>query len=186
MATKIMIIRHAEKPSDDGKIRGVDENGSPDPDELSVQGWQRAGALIRFFAPLNQSFTHPALATPDVIFACAPSGHATSVRSQHTVTPLAEFLKQSVNLQYDKNDEKKLVRAVTAAQGVALIAWEHNMIPEIVADIADNDSICPKKWDDSRFDLVWVLDSQPNESWKFTQVPQMVLAGDQAEIAHGH
>ena len=32
MATKIMIIRHGEKPSTNGSVHGVDENGSHDAD----------------------------------------------------------------------------------------------------------------------------------------------------------
>jgi broad specificity phosphatase PhoE len=182
MASKIMLIRHGEKPTDDGRVHGVDEKGSHDPDELSVQGWQRAGALIRFFAPLNRSFTHRALATPDAIYACAPGDHATSLRSKHTVLPLAQSLKKSVDLGYRKGEENQLVRAVSAAQGVVLIAWEHNLIPSIAAAIVGDESTCPKKWHDSRFDLVWVLDHQPGSAWKFTQVPQMVLPGDQSEV----
>ena len=73
MATKIMIIRHGEKPSDDGSIHGVDPHGGHDPDELIVRGWQRAGALVRLFAPPNGAFSDHALATPENIFACGPN-----------------------------------------------------------------------------------------------------------------
>lgn len=44
-ATKIMLIRHAEKPRDDGSVRGVAADGRQDPEELVVRGWQRSGAL---------------------------------------------------------------------------------------------------------------------------------------------
>jgi broad specificity phosphatase PhoE len=185
MATKVMLIRHAEKPTDDGRIHGVDESGSHDSDELSVRGWQRAGALIRFFAPLNGSFIHRALAAPDVIFACAPGDRATSVRAKHTVWPLAQSLNKSVDLRYRKGEENELARAVTAAQGVVLIAWEHNTIPDIAAALTGDDTIYPKKWHDARFDLVWVLD-RPGSAWKFTQVPQMVLPGDLGEDIQDH
>src|SRR3954469_20913317 len=114
MATKIMLVRHAEKPSDNGSVRGVDENGSRDPNELTVRGWQRAGALVRFFAPPNGGFSHPALATPETIFACAPNGHEEGSRSVHTVEPLAKFLNKTVNLSFVKGAEDKLVRAATA------------------------------------------------------------------------
>jgi hypothetical protein len=33
------------------------------------------------------------------------------------------------------------------------------------------------KWPDERFDIVWVLD-RDGERWKFSQLPQMLLAGD--------
>ena len=50
-ANKIMVIRHAEKPSDDGAIEGVTAAGEKCKHELIVRGWQRAGALARLFAP---------------------------------------------------------------------------------------------------------------------------------------
>jgi len=49
--TKLMVIRHAEKPDKQAGISGVTEAGMADKDELTVKGWQRAGALVRFFNP---------------------------------------------------------------------------------------------------------------------------------------
>ena len=42
-APKIMVIRHAEKPN--GQATGVKESGEPSSRDLTVRGWQRAGAL---------------------------------------------------------------------------------------------------------------------------------------------
>ena len=42
-----MVIRHAEKPDDAGTISGIDVNGNQNREELTVRGWQRAGALAR-------------------------------------------------------------------------------------------------------------------------------------------
>src|SRR5690348_6350438 len=117
MATKIMLIRHGEKPSDDGSIRGVDQNGDHDPNELSVRGWQRAGGLVRLFAPWNEAFSNHALATPENIFACGPNDHAKSVRSVRTVQTLAEFLNGNVDQTIQKGEEKKLAKAAISAQG---------------------------------------------------------------------
>ena len=181
MASKIMIIRHGEKPSDDGHIRGVDQHGSHDSSELNVRGWQRAGALVRLFAPPNGAISNHALATPQHIFACGPNDHTKSVRSVHTVQTLAEFLNRSVDQTIQKGDEKKLAKAASSAQGPVLIAWEHDAIPDIVAAISDEDHLCPKKWPDSRFDVVWVLDKN-GSGWSFSQVAQMVLPGDRAEL----
>jgi hypothetical protein len=36
-ARKIMVIRHTEKPSEDGSVVGVSENGSPDGEQLIVR-----------------------------------------------------------------------------------------------------------------------------------------------------
>src|SRR5208282_5250934 len=66
--TKIMIIRHAEKPDQNGGVLGIDEAGRPDPNQLSVRGWQRTGALVPFFASAGQE-DREAIATPSAIFA---------------------------------------------------------------------------------------------------------------------
>jgi broad specificity phosphatase PhoE len=181
MATKIMIVRHGEKPSDDGSIHGVNQNGDHDSDELSVQGWQRAGALVRFFAPPNGKFSNPALASPTTIFAAAAATKTKSVRSIHTVQLLAQFLDKNVDVRFGTGAEDKLVEAVTATPGVALIAWEHDAIPDIAASIVGNHKTCPKKWPDPRFDVVWVLDQKLGSAWTLTQVPQLVLPGDRQE-----
>src|SRR5689334_18288999 len=85
-ARKIMIIRHAEKPDD--ADQGVTPAGLPDREDLTVRGWQRAGALGRFFAPRDERFADPHLATPDVIFASQVGPQSPSARPMHTVTPL--------------------------------------------------------------------------------------------------
>jgi hypothetical protein len=47
---KLMIIRHAKKAVEGRPGIGVDYEGMPDPENLTVRGWQRSGALARFFA----------------------------------------------------------------------------------------------------------------------------------------
>ena len=178
-ASKIMIIRHAEKPSDDGSIAGVSQAGSPDPRELIVRGWQRSGALVRFFAPTAGSFTHAALARPNVIFASGVAKHTSSLRPQHTVLALAQFLGQQIDLSHVKGEESALVADAMARSGNVLIAWEHEAIPAIAGQIAGTSVAYPKSWPGERFDLVWVLDRVPGaQNWTFTQVPKMLLPGD--------
>lgn len=179
MAKKIMIVRHGEKPSD--SIHGVNVEGQHDKNELSTKGWQRSGALIRFFNPMNGQCSDPALAKPDAIFAAAPSEHVKSMRSQDTVGALAESLGLHINLKHTKGDEKKLVEDAFATHGVVLIAWEHNAILDIANRILGNDETSPQKWPGSRFDLVWVFDHQ-SEGWKFTQVPQLLLPDDNPHV----
>jgi hypothetical protein len=180
--TKIMIIRHAEKPSDDGSIKGVSASGGTDPEELTTRGWQRSGALVRFFAPLGGAFAHPALATPDVIFASGTAKHSNSLRPQHTVLALAQFLNKKLNLDHLKGDEDALVKDLLAQQGTVLVAWEHEAIPGIVGRIGLNGTKFPQKWPGERFDVAWVLDRQPGANgWGFVQVPQLLLSDDRAE-----
>ena len=74
-ATKIMIIRHAEKPytTPPPATTGVTVLGQPDPDSLIVRGWQRAGALVALFAPSRGPLQSSELATPHFIFASSTS-----------------------------------------------------------------------------------------------------------------
>src|ERR1700687_2918267 len=100
-----MLIRHAEKPSDDGKIGGVTAAGKEDAEELIVRGWQRSGALVRLFAPRDGKFADPRLAQPCTISASAVGKHSNSLRPQHTVLELAAELKLSLDLRFKKGDE---------------------------------------------------------------------------------
>jgi hypothetical protein len=183
VANKIMIVRHGEKPVKDENIHGVNPEGEHDKNELSTRGWQRSGALVRLFNPLHGQFVHPSLAKPDAVFAAAPSGHIHSERSRHTVQAVAESLGLKVNLKHPKGEEKKLIEDAMATRGVVLIAWEHNAIIDLANLILGMEGCSPKKWPGSRFDLVWVFDQGPHpEGWKLTQVAQMVLPGDRAEL----
>ena len=174
--TKIMIIRHAEKPSKDGSIVGISDKGNPDPEELTVRGWQRAGALVRFFAPASNQFSHPALAKPDVIFASRVAPHSKSFRAQHTVSVLAAFLGIDLNLSHAKGEEDALVTDALSQSGTVLIAWEHEAIPGIVGGLVRANRSIPQNWPDDRFDIVWIVN--PSSASDFTQVPQMLLPGD--------
>src|SRR5271157_3604563 len=91
--TKIMIIRHGEKPPKTPNTKPLDVklDGSPgDGKSLIVPGWQRAGALNAFFAPYNATPSTLEIAGPDYIYAADPKGE--SQRPCETVTPLAVWL----------------------------------------------------------------------------------------------
>jgi hypothetical protein len=179
MATKIMLVRHGEKPDKHDSIRGINSKGEHDKNELSTRGWQRSGALVRFFNPTNGKFAHPALAKPDVIFAENPSGHVKTERALNTVRALADSLKLKIDRKHDKGEEKKLVKDVLSRPGVVLISWEHQEILDIANLILESKKVSPQKWPGSRFDIVWVMDKEAGgNGWKFTQVPQRLLPGD--------
>jgi hypothetical protein len=179
MATKIMLIRHGEKPTDNPPSAGVGESGNQDPEELSVRGWQRAGALIRFFAPRDGVFANAGLATPDSIFASGIGQHSHSLRPQHTLSPLARALGKAVNVSHLKGEEIPLAQDVLSAGGVVLISWQHERIPAIANQILGSDLVCPQIWPSDRFDLVWILDALPDGHWSFAQIPQFLLGGDE-------
>ena len=91
-ATKIMLIRHAEKPQSNPPLQGVDINGEPDNESLIVLGWQRAGALVVYFAPSLGPFQNSEIETPQFIYASNVTSGSDSKRPQETVTPLIDKL----------------------------------------------------------------------------------------------
>jgi len=178
-AAKIMLLRHAEKPDTNG-TRGVAITGSEDRRSLTVRGWQRAGALIALFGPGLQRHTNPLLATPTTIFASRPT--ANSVRSFHTIEPLAQRLSIDIDLTYGDSEEAALAARVIAENGIVLISWKHDGLPKLGNAIVGNATICPQLWPKDRFDLVWVFDRPiGGAAWGFAQVPQLLLTGDRAE-----
>ena len=131
-ASKIMVIRHAEKPDDAVTVFGVTIEGHQDPEELTVRGWQRAGALATFFAPPDEHFRDQRIEKPLTIFASRVVPHSKSLRPQHTVEPLAELIgREKLRLDFSEGEEQQLVAAVIAVDGVTLISWHHEAIPAI-------------------------------------------------------
>ena len=141
-ATKIMVIRHAEKPAPYGGINyaGVDAAGTTcgaDGEESLVTiGWERAGALVTLFAP-PWGPKAPALATPQHIYASNPtakqSGDLPSQRPYETVTAVAAKLGLTIDAKRKKGDYAKVVQDALGKDGVVLICWQHEDIP-LVAD----------------------------------------------------
>ena len=129
--TKIMVIRHAEKPGtyNGQSYNGVDTgattcaaNGAPC---LATIGWQRAGALITLFVP-PWGPKRPMLAQPDSIYAADPSrngGKIPSRRPHDTVLGVAAQLKMPINTKYKRGEYVKLAREALRQDGVVLICW---------------------------------------------------------------
>jgi hypothetical protein len=177
-AFKVMIIRHAEKPADHHNSAppfGVDPEGRPDPHSLSPLGWQRAGALTPWFATPWAA----GIARPAALF--APHRRGTSDRGRQTILPLAERLGLEIRADHAVGEEDRLARAVLAAHRPVLIAWEHKMLPHLPRLLAGAGLRTPEQWPAERFDIAWVLDRDPAGGWRFTQVPQLLLAGDRPE-----
>lgn len=183
---KLMLIRHGEKEPDTGPPPyGVNEDGEQDKHSLSARGWQRAGALVRFF----RNVWAEGIETPDAVYASKVGAVAImadgkdvskSLRPQQTVTPLCDAIDPKNGLQTPKavGEETQLAQTISQNEnGVVLVAWEHNHIPNIAQAFC---SSAPGAWPDgSRFDLVWVLTRASDGTYAFTQVAQSLLSGDQ-------
>jgi hypothetical protein len=172
-----MLIRHAEKP--DHKISGVLTEGAHDEHSLSVQGWQRAGALAVWLDPTHDRVRHPHLESPKHLYAAKfHEGHH-SKRCYQTLMPLAEKLKLEINIDFKNEDFVEMVAHARSRSGAVLISWHHEKIPEVAREILGKEHDFPH-WPDERFDVVWVFDPDAKGTYHLTQVPAMLLAGDRA------
>jgi hypothetical protein len=180
-ALKIMVIRHAEKPSGNPPPHGVTFDGEREKESLTVRGWQRAGALVSLFAPANGSFQDPSLSQPQFLYASTPTKRNGSRRPLETITPLAEKLAIRINTNHPKLEPEKMLEEVYLCAGVVLICWQHEFIPKIASHIMGNKTTTPHDWPEDRFDMIWVFDRDAATGhYGFKQVPQNLLMGDWA------
>jgi hypothetical protein len=142
--TQIILIRHAEKPSD------------PENPHLSHAGVKRAGQLVSFIT------TDPAMARfglPVAVFATQATKHDNGQRTQETVAPLARTLKLPVQTPYLAKDYAALAKLILATPAYAgktvLICWNHEEIPPLAAALGVTPE--PPKWKGSVFDQVYVI-----------------------------
>lgn len=201
--TKIMIIRHAEKPGTYGNANyhGINAEGHKDESSLVTMGWERAGAIANLFCPTNNIFQNNALVKPDFIYAADPAlksdGDEPSQRPYQTIAALAAKMNlpsNQLNISFKKKDYAKMVKSVLGVSGTVLIAWQHqDILPKdngadcIVNEILKQSSTTPSSlpipagpWPPSRYDMVFVFDRLTGSGpfTGFTQVPQLLLAGD--------
>jgi hypothetical protein len=192
-ATRIMVIRHAEKP---GTYNGTsffgvnptgDIAGKDGSKQLITTGWQRAGALVTLFAP--PWGPKPGLATPASLFASDPESNGSneaddsgpSQRPYETLTPLAATLGLSIDVHYKKSHYDKMVTKALSRDGAVLIAWQHEDIalltkdkqPGISQSILTQTQTSAKKFNipqswpsgpqGARYDLIFVFDRPAGE-----------------------
>lgn len=174
---RILFIRHAEKPST-AFGKGVDAEGNADEDSLAVRGWQRAGALARFFAAEKNERLGDV--RPDSVFAPGLGQGSKSKRPLQTVEPLVALLRETSPVNYVlthlKDDGAALVADVLAQSGIVLVSWEHKVLTTLFSHIPDAPAV-PSAWPEDRYDMIWILDKTA-QGWSFSQHPQCLLAGD--------
>ncbi|MEO1090523.1 MAG: hypothetical protein AAFX81_07820 [Pseudomonadota bacterium] len=201
-ATKIMVIRHAEKPAHYAghAYRGVTPAGHRSDKSLVTLGWERAGALVTLFAPPHGPLA-PHLATPEHLVAADPDEEAEdgahhghhdepSQRPYQTVSGIAAKLGLTIDKAFAKDAFADMADAALARSGVVLISWQHQDIPDLCRHVlkqtdtpADRFAL-PPKWHGDRYDLVWVFDRPSGDGpiTGFVQVPQLLLAGDRESV----
>ncbi len=204
--TKIMIIRHAEKPGTYGgqEYSGNNAFGDSDAESLVSFGWQRAGGIANLFYPSSGQFQNPDLAAPDFIYASNPATvgkKEPSQRPYQTIAALAAKMNITPNTSFDKSAFKHsdgmvadvLTQSTDKASCVVLISWQHeDILPKAAGDESIVHELVKRTesqaleglprgaWPGSRYDMVFVFDrpSGTGPFTRFTQVPQMLLAGD--------
>ncbi len=187
-ATKIMVIRHGEKPGiyNGAQYAGVSSLGAVAGDDgakhLVTLGWERAGALVTLFAAPWGPKT-PSLATPQFLFASDPiakqgddnSDEGPSERPYETLTALAAKLGLTTDISHGKSRYAKMVTSALECVGAVSIAWQHEDIaltaktgsPGISGEILTQTGTTgtfnvPTSWPTgpagARYDLVFVFD----------------------------
>lgn len=173
----VMIIRHGEKPREGGtEPQGITSDGTHDANALTPFGWARAGALVELFAPLRGS-TPAGLERPQAVFAARPEA-GQHLRESETVSLVARRLGVPVEMPYGVGQEAQLAATLSSRGGPILVAWDHMRIPDIPKHLDMVHPSVPTTWPDERFDMVYVLTADGPGRYAFTQVPQLLLPGD--------
>ncbi len=177
MPSHILLIRHAEKPLGEAVPNGIDEDGILDRESLTPRGWQRAGALVPFFAGPDDRLGSSRLPRPTHLFASQVGPQSSSRRPAQTIGPLAGRLGLSVDTRFQKGEIDQLAAAIGAIPGVVLVSWEHHLIGALAGSLLGQAPGTLPIWPDDRYDVVWVF-STGGGSIRFRQVAQELLVGD--------
>lgn len=164
LPSRVIIIRHAEKPADDNQ---------PD---LSEAGRARAAALPQFFAT-NAVILEKT--SPDVIYAMVGAHGDSTQRPIETVQPLANALQKAVDNSFKNSHINDLIQQLLNNPDldgkVVLICWNREGPPVFAAGLGVVDV---PKWKSMTFDRFWVLDFNGNTLANFRDLPEMLMPGD--------
>lgn len=165
----IIMLRHAEK----------DDNGDGKDDilhELSAKGDQRRVALTDAW---TNGKTPAGLPKPDRYV--ASKGKSPSNRPLKSIQGIQVANNGPMNSTYDAEvDYKKLGPWLAQRLGVTMVCMEHSAIIDTFKLLGKISPSLPKAWDSKRFDLYWVFTSDDGKTWKFQQIPQMLMPGDKS------
>jgi hypothetical protein len=163
---EIIFLRHGEKP----------EHGP----ELNARGWERAQALATLFTHDRRVLDHGRAVA---IYAASPATAGGSIRSIQTMEATGKALKISVDREISRDDIDGLVRAIMGSPAykgkTVLVCWEHKKIPEMLPAFGWPQG--PKRWDDSIFDRLWILEFDHGRPARFLDLPEKLLSGDSVQ-----
>jgi hypothetical protein len=149
-AQTLVLVRHGEKPAD------VDDG------QLTCQGQNRAMALPNVLIPKY--------GTPAYVFAVEPKQKQDDsgtdywyLRALATIEPTAVAAGVTVNLKFGKSDIDELEAELAKAKyqdAVVFLAWEHNELVKLAANIVKhnggNPDVVPD-WSSDDYDGIYVL-----------------------------
>lgn len=139
---KVVIIRHAEKPSE--KPADKSDGG----DNLSCQGQNRA---LQLPAVLIKKIGKPDYTYVPALKLDKNTAHS---RMFQTVTPFAVKYDLTINSKYDESELNNAAKSVLKKSGTVLMVWEHSAIPDLAKVLGvDN----PPKWKGADFDSIWIV-----------------------------
>jgi hypothetical protein len=145
--TKIIVLRHAEKPID------------PIDQRLAHRGYKRAEYLAEFI-PKN-------FGRPSMIFATEPT--KSSFRPFLTMQPLWDAVKESW-MDVSIDDEAALhlghkLRAGDLSVGEnVVVCWHHGKIPELMKGLGCSVHDYPAKWPDNDYSTIYVVTYEKGEA----------------------
>jgi len=163
---EVIIIRHAEKP--------------PEGNELTLQGRERAAALVPYFRETAELLEFNA---PVAIYVPLPKNENSSIRSAQTVAPLAIALHLTLNSTFHKDQVSEMAKEILNNERydgkMVLICWDHKTIPPIAKAFGVEDA--PDKWPGDSFDRDWIIRFHAGAKPVFRDLPQRLMFGDSAK-----
>jgi hypothetical protein len=178
------LIRHAEKPVviNGTTYNGMDVTGTPNPDRLIPQRWQRAGGLANLFDTAVGTMRTD-LAVPGHLYSPAYSDPAKTVnhRPYDTILPLSLRHGLTINNTYQEGQEAQLATAIVANDaGISLVAWEHDHIPDTANIPLVTGAVVRTVRPGDRFDIIWcfTLAADDGVAYHVAALPELLLSGD--------
>lgn len=141
---KIIVLRHAEKPTEGGNQR------------LSLAGVKRSGYITRW---IPETFGQPT-----IIFATEPTN--SSFRPLMTIWPLWNEVKDSL-LDVSIEDDAALwlghhlregdIHHGALADAVVVVCWHHGKIPDLLKGMGVKHHEIPDPWPEDDFSMVFAV-----------------------------